>query len=52
MNPITMTLFSVHLIAVSYKSGLKKKYSLSTEEDDGGGGVLEPGSQNDSKCLL
>ena len=45
-----MTLFSVHLIAVSYKSGLKKKYIVSTEDDDGGGGGLEPGSLNDSKC--
>ena len=52
MNPIIMTLFSGYLIAVSYKSGLKKKYSLSTEDDDGGGGVLVPGSQSDSKCFF
>ena len=47
-----MTLLSVHLIAVSHKSGLKKKYSLSTEDDDDGGGVLEPGSQNYSNWFF
>ena len=49
MNPIIMNLFSVHLIAVSHKSGLKMECSPSTKDDDG---RLELGSQYNSKCFF